>query len=713
MDDVLKKYFGYSEFRPLQKDVINDILDNKDVFVLMPTGGGKSLCYQIPALMKEGVCVVVSPLISLMKDQVDGLKQNGINAEFLNSTLSESEQSNIINSIKLNELDLIYVAPERITQPNFLELLSSIKISMFAIDESHCVSEWGHDFRPDYIKLSLLRETFTEVPIMALTATATERVQKDIISSLNLKNTQTYKASFDRTNLHYAVLPQHDSYNQLLSYLHYNKGKSGIIYCLSRKGVENLTEDLTDEGYKVLPYHAGLSGDKRAENQERFIKDDVDIIVATVAFGMGIDKPDVRFVVHYNLPSSLERYYQETGRAGRDGLPSECILFFGYGDKSKITFFIEQKEDEKEKNIGYAQLRSMIDFCESNLCRRDVLLGYFGEIYYETNCKNCDNCINPKDLFDGTEIAQKILSCVFRVDQRFGVVYISKVLTGSKEKQILVNNHEKLSTYSIIKNYSAKQVEDFIRELVQKDLLKLNEDRFSVLQLTKDSNDVLKGNIKVMLTKPSKPQAVISGNIKTNYDDVLFENLKRLRKVLADQLEIPPYQVFNDKTLQEMCIFYPQSNESFINISGVGSKKLESFGEQFLEVIKQYCLQNEIDEIPKLQSIPINSKKKLRSSSSSTKSYDLYKSGMKITEIAKERRISERTVVTHIEDAILAGNEVNIRDFTSKNKEELIKLAIEDVGSDLLTPIKESVGKSITYDEIRIVRASILYKNRT
>jgi ATP-dependent DNA helicase RecQ len=437
---VLQKYFGYDSFRPLQKEIVMDIVKGKDVFVLMPTGGGKSLCYQLPALVSGGLTIVVSPLISLMKDQVDGMRQNGISCAYLNSSLTIGEQDAIMKQLLENKIFLLYVAPERLMQDAFLELLQRLPVKLFAIDEAHCISEWGHDFRPEYKELKRLRLFFPNIPIAALTATATERVRVDIIKSLSLQITKTYQASFNRSNLNYTILPKKDVLSQIVSYLENHQRLSGIIYRQSREGVDNMTEALRKKNFRALPYHAGLSDKLRQEHQERFIKDDVDIIIATIAFGMGIDKPNVRFVIHADLPANLERYYQETGRAGRDGLQSDCLLFYSYADKATIEYFI-RKKSIIEQETARLLLKKMVQFAETKTCRRKLLLGYFGENWNDENCKSCDNCVSPAEMFDATVIVQKILSCVYRVNQRFGVGYVIDILTGSTDQKIIRNNH--------------------------------------------------------------------------------------------------------------------------------------------------------------------------------------------------------------------------------------------------------------------------------
>lgn len=588
---TLKQYFGYDEFRYPQKEIISDVLNKKDVFVLMPTGGGKSLCYQLPSLMQEGLTIVVSPLIALMKDQVDGLKQNGINAEFFNSSLSSSEKDRVRSELIKKKISLLYVAPERLMQDSFLEILQNLKVSLFAIDEAHCISEWGHDFRPEYRKLSRIKLLFPKVPVIALTATATVRVKEDILKQLHLDKASQYQASFNRTNLFYSIKGKEDVLDQCLELLRKHPGESGIIYCHSRNNVENLTEDLQRKGINALSYHAGLADDTRRENQDRFIKEETVVMVATVAFGMGIDKPNVRFVIHADLPSNLERYYQETGRAGRDGLDSDCLLLFSLGDREKIKFFINQKEDPKEQEIASIQLRNMIQYAQSSKCRRLDLLSYFGEPFEEQNCKSCDNCLNPKESFDGTQVSQKILSCVFRVGQRFGTKYIADILTGKRSKQILQNRHDNLSTFNIVKDFQTNQLQLFMSELISNGYLIQTDGKYPVLRLTAKSHPVLRGLEKVQLTKPaivSRPPDQISEYIPFNM--TLFNLLRDVRRELAVEQNLPPYIIFSDAALKEMATYYPRTKEEFSQIKGVGEQKLNQYGDIFIKEINNYCM---------------------------------------------------------------------------------------------------------------------------
>ena len=591
---ALQKYFGYTTFLHLQEDIIQDILLKKDVFVLMPTGGGKSLCYQLPALLLDGVTIVVSPLIALMKDQVDALKANGIAAAHINSSLCFDEMQNVKLDLAENKISIIYVAPERLMIPDFLSALKRLNVSLIAIDEAHCISEWGHDFRPGYRQLKVLKEHFPNVPLVALTATATSRVQEDITAQLKLSNPKTYKASFNRKNLFYQVKPKDNAYQQLLQYLEGRKNDSGIIYCHSRKSADDLANKLKKEGHRALPYHAGLKSNLRTETQDKFIKDDVEIIVATVAFGMGIDKSNVRFVIHYDLPKNLETYYQETGRAGRDGEESDCIIFFSHSDMGKISYFIEQKKDETEKQIAYKKLRCMVAFCESGTCRRKILLEYFGEMYDETNCGNCDNCLDPKETTDGTIIAQKIVSCVSQINERFGVNYIADILYGSRIQKIVHNRHDTIAAHGTGKEYSKKQWQAFTRELVQLGYLKSEGDRYPIIKLTQDGCDILSGTKEVLLTKPEEEVKIIQKDVDGSFDHDLFEILRSLRKKLADDAGMPPYVIFHDSSLMEMATYFPRSQSDFRTIIGVGESKLEKYGELFLEEITGYCKEHNI-----------------------------------------------------------------------------------------------------------------------
>lgn len=589
MLNLLKTHFGYDQFRPLQEKIINNVLAKKDTLVLMPTGGGKSLCYQLPALKFSGVTLVISPLIALMKDQVDSLQANGIKAEFINSTLPYDEIEQIQMRAQEGKIKILYLAPERLSLGHFKEFLKSIEVSFIAIDEAHCISEWGHDFRPDYRSLKNLRNIFPEVPVMALTATATNRVRKDIIEQLGLKNGQSFMASFNRPNLTYIIKPKDRAFENLVMLLEKYKGESVIIYCFSRKNTEDLAEDLRYEGLKAEAYHAGLEQNKRRETQDKFIKDEIDIIVATIAFGMGIDKPDIRLIVHHNLPKTLEGYYQETGRAGRDGLPSECVLFYSYGDKAKQGYFISQIKDKTEQQNAYNKLSQVIEFCELATCRRKYLMEYFGEKWEKDNCKACDSCLTPRAEFDATIITQKILSAVIRTEQYFGTSHIIEILTGSKSKKIRDFNHDTLTVYNIVNDFSRTELRDIIGQLIKGEFLIQDAGRYPILKMTNKGYKFLKNREKINLAKLSEVDVESSKQKESlQYNEKLFENLRVLRKKLADQKGVPPFIIFSDVSLQEMAYYLPQSLENFAKISGVGAEKLAQFGETFLKVITKF-----------------------------------------------------------------------------------------------------------------------------
>ncbi len=590
---TLQKYFGYETFRPLQKDIVKDVLNKKNVFVLMPTGGGKSLCYQLPSVVMPGTTIVISPLISLMKDQVDALNISGIKAAFLNSSLSTSEQKKVLQQLRSKEISLLYVAPERLAQPGFIEILKDVDINFFAIDEAHCISQWGHDFRPEYRQLKMLRKYFPEKSIIALTATATPRVKSDIVSELQIPDASVYQASFVRPNLSYKIVPKQKPFDQTLAFIKSRMASdAGIVYCQSRKKVESVAERLETEGIRALPYHAGLPDEVRQKDQERFLKEDVDVIVATVAFGMGINKSNVRYIVHYDLPQSLEHYYQETGRAGRDGLPSECLFLYSIADKYAYERFILEKQSDEEQLIAKAQLQRVVDYATSRICRRNFLLQYFAEETKEAKCNSCDNCLNPQETIDGTVLAQKILSCVYRVQERFGIGHIAGVLTGSQQQKIMQYNHDKLTTYGIITDYSSQEVKMFIYELLQLGYLQQSKDQYGLLSLTPQSKALLTGKNKILLTKPMEQKIVVKETRET-YDDYqvnsqLFNRLRALRKKLADEKNVPPYIIFSDATLKEMAAIIPLSLKQFANIKGVGAQKLAQYGDIFIATIKEF-----------------------------------------------------------------------------------------------------------------------------
>ena len=584
---VLKTHFGYDAFRHEQDAIIRTVLAGEDAFVLMPTGGGKSLCYQIPALIFEGVTVVVSPLIALMKDQVDALRTNGIAAAYLNSSLDFSEQDEVIASVRRGALKLLYVAPEKLFANDgaFLKILKSVGVSLFAIDEAHCVSQWGHDFRPEYFQLSCLKHEFPNIPMIALTATADHLTQKDVIEKLGLRNARVFVSSFNRANIHYTVVPKRRSYERLLEYLNKHKGESGILYTLSRQSAETLSANLREDGFSAQPYHAGLGKDVKDKHQELFQKDEIDIIVATIAFGMGINKSNVRFVVHMDLPKNLESYYQETGRAGRDGLRSDALLFYGSGDVMKLRRFAEVDGDPEQTRIMVRKLGQMADFCEIRTCRRKHLLGYFGEVFPDT-CDSCDVCLTEYETVDGTIIAQKALSAVLRLEERFGISYVVDFLRGSKSEKIR-EAHKELKTYGVGTDISKEEWMRSIKDLVSMGYLRQVGDQYPVLALSEKSAAVLRGEERVMLTK--FVDAKDAEMKDETYEEALFDELKSVRMTLARQENIPAYIVFSDATLLELATYLPLNAEDMLRISGFGEVKMARYGETFLNSIVAYC----------------------------------------------------------------------------------------------------------------------------
>lgn len=591
--DTLRRVFGYDSFRADQQDIINALIRGEDAFVLMPTGGGKSLCYQLPALHRRGVGIVVSPLISLMKDQVDALRANGVEAAFYNSSLAAEDARQVLAKLHANSLDLLYIAPERLVSGDFLQRLDDVDVALFAVDEAHCVSQWGHDFRPEYVQLGQLRHRFPDIPLVALTATADPQTREDIVQQLGLGRAQRYVASFDRPNIRYTVLDKHRPFDQLMQFLEGRRDESGIVYALSRKRVEDIAEKLYEEGINADAYHAGLPAQHRAEVQERFLRDDLQVVVATVAFGMGIDKPNVRFVVHYDMPKHIEGYYQETGRAGRDGLPSEALLLYGAQDVVTARRLVEGNANPDQRRIELHKLNAMTGFAESLTCRRRVLLGYFGERQPQ-GCGNCDVCLSPPERFDATDDARKALSCVYRVGQRFGVKHVVDVLRGADTERIRQLQHDRLSTWGIGAHHSESVWLSIIRQLVHHGYLVQDIAAYSVLKLTDAARPLLRGEEKLELALPrvkakakKKPAAARESG---PYDEVLFEHLRELRKRLADEQGVPPYIVFGDATLIQMAAQLPLDEQALLMISGVGQAKLKKYGSEFLDAITAYSL---------------------------------------------------------------------------------------------------------------------------
>ncbi len=711
LESALKKYFGYTSFRLGQQQIIEQALNNQDLLVVMPTGGGKSLCFQLPALLRKGLTVVVSPLIALMQDQVQSLKNNGIEATFLNSTLTSYQVRSREEAILSGKVKLLYVAPERLLSDRFLPFIDLVQhqigIASFAIDEAHCVSEWGHDFRPDYRQLRSLRQRYPTVPTIALTATATDRVRTDIIQQLNLTKPIIHVASFNRPNLYYDVQPkQKQAYNQLKQLVTKTEG-AGIIYCLSRRKVDDITMKLQQDGISALPYHAGLSDAERESNQTRFIRDDARLMVATVAFGMGINKSDVKFVIHYDLPRNIESYYQESGRAGRDGGAARCTIFFGYGDVKTVEYLIEQKTDVQEQRIAKQQLRQIIDYAQGTVCRRTIQLGYFGESF-GGNCGNCDNCCNPKPEEDWTVEAMKFLSCVARCQERFGMSHIIDVLRGSKGQKVLQYNHDKLTTYGIGKDRTADDWRLLGRSLLHQGLLGQTTDGYSVLRLNALSWEVMRRKKTVLIAITTAPNPVVDHKETPKAADIemLYQKLRSLRKKLADEQGVAPYIVFADSSLKTMAQLQPQTLEEFSKISGVGSSKLAQYGQYFVAEIASYTQQSVKVEVRSAiaQARPVTGFASFPSDSQLL-TLKLHRQGLDTAEIANERSLSTSTIASHLAELIEMNQPVDLDQLVIPVRQQFIIKAIKTVGADSLKSIYEHLGESYTYDEIKLVRA--------
>ncbi|MCD0456747.1 DNA helicase RecQ [Chryseobacterium sp. LC2016-27] len=715
--EVLQQYFGYDSFRLEQANAVENVIAKKDTFVLMPTGGGKSLCYQIPALVLDGTAIVISPLIALMKDQVDALRVNGISAAYINSSMSSLEQNETLHQLKNGELKLLYVAPEKLSADNgaFLRFLNDINISLFAVDEAHCVSHWGHDFRPDYLFLNGLKNQFPQIPIIALTASADEITRQDIIKQLNLQQPLVLVSSFDRANIKYFVQPKQSVLQNILQYLNEHPDDSGIIYCLSRKGTEEMANNLKDNGINAAFYHAGIPAIERAKVQDDFIKDKIRVMVATIAFGMGIDKSNVRFVMHADLPKNIESYYQETGRAGRDGLPSEAILFYSNADVIKLKKFALIEGNEEQSDLMLKKLQQMTDFAEMQKCRRQYLMEYFGE-KHNGNCNSCDYCLSEFENWDATLDSQKLLSAVFRLKERYGKNLIIDFLRGSKSVKI-TDYMRSLPTYGIGLNSDKNYWQDLIKQLLINDFLSESKDEFPVLKLTEESQQILFKNKKVHLQKVKElAKAVTVDEIESNYPEdkldpnfELFNQLRSTRREQAEKENVPPYVIFSDASLMELATYLPHNNNELNQISGFGAFKIEKYGEIFLSVIIEYCKINNLNSLitnkkPKKQREPKPKKANKNTSGTFATTFQLYKENNSIEEIAKIRDLSINTIQNHLINFVVDGT-INASELVDTNKIENIIEVAKTQKIQSLKVIKEQLGDDHSYFEIHVAVA--------
>ncbi len=693
---VLKKVFGYDKFRPLQEEIINRTIDGEDSFVLMPTGGGKSICFQIPALIFDGLTIVISPLISLMKDQVQALKANGINADFFNSSISTEEENEVITKAINGDLQLLYLSPEKLISVSN-SWLRQLNIKLVAIDEAHCVSMWGHDFRPEYTQLKVFRNTLPKVPFMALTATADKSARKDIEEQLGLSNSKLFISSFDRKNLSIEVRGQvqkKKKLQEITNFIERRKNESGIIYCLSRKNTEEVANHLIGQGHSVAFYHAGMNHQEREETQTDFINDDTKIIVATIAFGMGIDKSNVRFVIHYNLPKNLEGYYQEIGRAGRDGLPSETILYYNMRDFVLYSQFADNGANtvmQKEK------LNRMLQFAEAKSCRRKILLSYFGEHLTE-NCGNCDVCENPPKDFDGTILTQKALSGIVRMGEKDGITMLINVLRGSNNADIHSKQYFNLKTYGIGKDISFFDWRDYVIQMANQGLIEIMYAESSALKITPIGWEVLKNEKTIRLTTPisandkKKQQKVVKIATEGEINKDLFTELKKLRYAISKEEKMPAYIIFNDKTLKLMASELPTTENQFLAISGVGMNKMEKYGEEFMSIIRKF-----------------KNVAKPRKTSTIQKTFNLYNTGLNPTDIAEERSVSITTIFSHLSQLYTEGKEVDLEKLVTKKVLDKVRIAFNDLERRVeLKPIYDTLNEEVSYGEIRISITLIL-----
>ncbi|WP_415900629.1 DNA helicase RecQ [Neptuniibacter sp. QD48_11] len=698
---ILKEVFGYDQFREPQAEVIGTLVNGQDALVVVPTGGGKSLCYQLPALMRQGTAIVISPLIALMQDQVTALSQWGIRAGCLNSSMDFSLINETEHQLRSGGFDLLYIAPERLLQPRTLSLLQSCQIALFAIDEAHCVSQWGHDFRPEYLQLSQLAQLFAGVPRIALTATADERTQQEIVERLALTNPAEFIQGFDRPNIRYRIGQKDSAKKQLLKFLKDEHPKdSGIVYCLSRKRVEDTAAWLCEQGFNALPYHAGLAADLRSHNQHRFLTEENIIMVATVAFGMGIDKPNVRYVAHLDLPKSIEAYYQETGRAGRDGLPADAWMVYGLQDVMFLRQMLEGSQAPAEQKVVERQkLEAMLGLCEITTCRRQVLLSYFGEKDHQP-CGNCDTCLEPVPVWDGTEAARKALSAVYRSGQSFGVNHVVDILMGKSNEKTKNFAHEKLSTWGIGKELDKNQWRSVFRQLVARGLLGVNVDQHGVLHLTDKCRPLLRGETKIQLRKdqrqhtPYRKNQVPQSQLEAE-DYALWNELKAVRKRLSDEQDVPPYVIFHDATLMEMVMYRPQTSDQFKRLNGVGERKLDLYGADFIQAIEEFEDQHKADNV----------------ATQAMESVVLYRSGMTVDQVSRQQHLSVNAIYGHLAQAIQKG-ELAVQDVVDLPEKEFshieqVMLECQQEFGQALKPVHEALAGVYEVGVLRCIKAGL------
>ncbi len=715
MRDALERVFGFREYRANQEEIVSALASGRDVFAVMPTGGGKSLCYQLPAHVLDGTCVVISPLISLMKDQVDAARANGLRADLLNSSLTGPQRGDVYRRLQYGEIDLLYVSPERFAMEHFVDRLQAIPLCLFAVDEAHCISEWGHDFRPDYLALSAIVEQFPRVPLAAFTATATPRVQQDIIERLHLREPHVVRASFDRPNLFYHVVPKDRVDAQVLKFIQDRGDESGIVYRMTRSNVERTAAYLQERGIHALPYHAGLDPAVRQANQEAFIRDETAVVVATIAFGMGIDKSNVRFVLHADMPKNLESYYQETGRSGRDGEPAHCVLFFSAGDIPRLRYFVDQIERETEREIALSKLNEVADYASVNVCRRRQLLGYFGERYAPPNCGACDVCCGHVEQQDATTEAQMLMSAIARTQERFGAAHVIDIVCGADTERIRRCGHDQLKTYGVGKDRDKRYWRALVNDLVAQGCVQRSDGQYPTLALTDAGREVLFGRqtFHVARRDEKKHRTASRTAVTEGHDRDLFDRLRRVRRRLASELNVPPYVVFSDRTLHEMARYFPDTESKLRGITGVGEAKLSRYGREFLEEIALYLHEHpearegktvDAAASPAPAAHPAGPKRLRAASDTVQQTWQLVREGLSYTQIAQRRGLAPGTIADHLDSLLRAGKPVDL----DAHLDPLVRQKVEETFLSLRTKrlreVDDALGGLVPIHEIRLVR---------